>query len=802
VTRGAKVAAGAGGGLLILLLAWMAFTQWWLPERIRSELQASLDEHPRLIGEVGSVRLGWWPTSGSVRGTEIRAIDRQGQEHPFVAAERVDFSFRLRAFFNEIYDLQLTLVEPVIHYTDVHRWALRERPAEEEEPAEPTFAEMAAEWPSFLLRQLSVERGELHLDFQLESGLVQQQALQVQIEAENLSSRSALVDGQRGQVKIDGLVNEVGQVSLTATIAPFDEGMHTTLAVRTGEVDVVSFVHALGAWGVELQAGGVFIRQVADGEIEFDMDIVDGESSDFRFAGVLIDAAVDLSGRRRAEPFLEAPWARFDYRYREAENASEYSFDFKQPILRLREGDVNLFVGSDGEDETEEDSFFLIREITAQGATLDFGGAPEEAVRGIQLQSVDLLVRDLTNFSPLAEGRIGRVEINGRFAEGGELALAGEVQPFDEEITGWMQVMLKSVELHQLDLALRTAIGGPGQIGSFEAGQLVELQAAVAGEQGSFTEFDGHFVLEGLHVASSTPGLDVPVAGAESVGFEFLWDRELAALRIPLVRVQRPVLSLIDPEAPPEEENGEDDEEGPAPTRRMAAGIRDLIPFLVEEIAMDEGELFFLHQVEEDEIARIDVQELQLRAYNLTNRHHLAGGEPGEIAITGRPMGHAALDVRLSMDPLAEDISFDLVLQLVGLDLTTLNPYLQSYAYTKVKEGWFDLILELAANEGWVEGQARPFFREVDPFAPDEDAGLFDYIWEGITSLVARILERDDQIAARVPLSGPLDQPDADLWSTLGSLLRHAFVEALGFELERSPTREEVTPGRGQGERR
>jgi hypothetical protein len=43
-----------------------------------------------------------------------------------------------------------------------------------------------------------------------------------------------------------------------------------------------------------------------------------------------------------------------------------------------------------------------------------------------------------------------------------------------------------------------------------------------------------------------------------------------------------------------------------------------------------------------------------------------------------------------------------------------------------------------------------------------------------------------DRIAARIPISGTVSNPQTGVWAALGSALRNAFIEGLPAELEAS----------------
>ena len=67
-----------------------------------------------------------------------------------------------------------------------------------------------------------------------------------------------------------------------------------------------------------------------------------------------------------------------------------------------------------------------------------------------------------------------------------------------------------------------------------------------------------------------------------------------------------------------------------------------------------------------------------------------------------------------------------------------------------------------------------------------EEESLPGKLWEGLVEVVGEVLEDQDsdRIATRVPFSGSIENPEADIWSTVGGLLRNAFIEALRRGLE------------------
>jgi len=86
---------------------------------------------------------------------------------------------------------------------------------------------------------------------------------------------------------------------------------------------------------------------------------------------------------------------------------------------------------------------------------------------------------------------------------------------------------------------------------------------------------------------------------------------------------------------------------------------------------------------------------------------------------------------------------------------------------------------------GEVRGYVKPLFTDLSLRAADRD-DVTDRIWTRLAAAVLAVLEnpRTEQVAARIPLDGPLEDPDVGLLATVLSLLRNAAVRAFEPQLE------------------
>ena len=67
-------------------------------------------------------------------------------------------------------------------------------------------------------------------------------------------------------------------------------------------------------------------------------------------------------------------------------------------------------------------------------------------------------------------------------------------------------------------------------------------------------------------------------------------------------------------------------------------------------------------------------------------------------------------------------------------------------------------------------------------------------MWEGFLDFAANVLENPDadQVAARIPFTGTIKDPQTNLFATIASVLRNAFVSAFARSLEGSITLRDV----------
>lgn len=288
----------------------------------------------------------------------------------------------------------------------------------------------------------------------------------------------------------------------------------------------------------------------------------------------------------------------------------------------------------------------------------------------------------------------------------------------------------------------------------------------------------GAYALHGTTIVKRNIGREEPFLTLEtldlSIQWRALWDGSLVGEAV----LHRPKLNLV---------QGKGDSDS-----QLGRGInwpdevRQLFPFNFNRVEVFRGAVTFRAPgIDVDQA--LDLRELHAELRNLTNVEERDRQAFAEFEAQGKILGHAPLQLHGRLDPNEELPALDFNLELENADLVEVNPWLRAFLNVDAEQGTFSLYSELATAEGRFEGYVKPILEDATIFRLDEPASNpLQKVWEALVELAANIFENppEDQVATRIPLSGELDDPDADLLATFVNLARNAFVAAFSHAIE------------------
>lgn len=180
-------------------------------------------------------------------------------------------------------------------------------------------------------------------------------------------------------------------------------------------------------------------------------------------------------------------------------------------------------------------------------------------------------------------------------------------------------------------------------------------------------------------------------------------------------------------------------------------------------------------------IVDIEMNKAYMVAQNLNNSYDSTSQLPAKIK-GGASVYEGLLDFTLKLNPMADNPTFDMNLNIQNTNLVKLNDFFQAYAKVDVNKGMFGLYAEAAAKDGKFIGYIKPLINDLDVLGKeDREDNLLRKMWEGMVGTAGQVLknQEEDQVATKIKFEGTIDNPDTSLWDTIANVLRNAFVRAL-----------------------
>jgi hypothetical protein len=320
------------------------------------------------------------------------------------------------------------------------------------------------------------------------------------------------------------------------------------------------------------------------------------------------------------------------------------------------------------------------------------------------------------------------------------------------------------------------------------------------GYSGSIEDVDlnlwrGAYEVEGVRIVKTGGRVPTPFFSAAELDISIEWGALLDGALVTEIDLHRPQLNFVQAPSPKQKQL--------EPSSNWTEVVKDLAPFQINRFSIVNGEVHYRDFRSEPQVD-IYVQSLNATARNLSNSEDLSGSLVATFEGRALAMGSGRVRFDGKVDPYAKQPTFAFNLRLDGLDLRQLNAYLRAYGNVDVERGTFALDAELAASKGRFNGYIKPFIKELQVLRwNEEEESLPNKLWQGLVEAVGELLEdqKRDRIATKIPFSGSIKDPKADVWSTIGGLLRNAFIEALRRGLEGSIGLDGGKPKR-EGERK
>jgi hypothetical protein len=307
------------------------------------------------------------------------------------------------------------------------------------------------------------------------------------------------------------------------------------------------------------------------------------------------------------------------------------------------------------------------------------------------------------------------------------------------------------------------------------------------GYRGSIGDVDlallrGAYTIEDVRMDKETGKVPVPFFRAPEVDLSIEWRALFDGSLVGEVWFDRPELNFVSAPRDAADQSGAEGD--------WRKTVKDLFPVKINKITARDGTVHF-RNFASDPPVDVYLADVDATVRNLTNSEDLGGDMVAHAELRARALKNGRIAAKAAIDPYADRPTFDLDASATNIALADWNDFLRAYAGVDVQRGSLRLYAELEAKDGRFTGYLKPFLEDVDVLDVRQEMpeqGFFASLWEALVGGTAEVVQdqRDDRVATRIPISGAADAPQIGFWTTLGNVLRNAFIEAFVPALEHS----------------
>lgn len=217
-----------------------------------------------------------------------------------------------------------------------------------------------------------------------------------------------------------------------------------------------------------------------------------------------------------------------------------------------------------------------------------------------------------------------------------------------------------------------------------------------------------------------------------------------------------------------------------------AANNRSDLTLKLDRLSLADCELGYVNQAKQPPY-RAYLTGVELTVTNLSNQ--FANGL-ATAKLTGKFMGSGPTRAVAHFRPEKNGPDFDIDGAIENTEMTRMNDLLRAYGKFDVVAGKFSFYTQLKVQNGRVDGYVKPLFQDMDVYDKnqDKDKPVLKKLYEGVVGGVAKLLQNKprEEVATRVDISGPVENPKTSTWQVIGKLLENAFIRAIlpGFDRE------------------
>ncbi len=282
----------------------------------------------------------------------------------------------------------------------------------------------------------------------------------------------------------------------------------------------------------------------------------------------------------------------------------------------------------------------------------------------------------------------------------------------------------------------------------------------------------GAYRIDSLKLDKLNGDFPEPFFQVDAIDISIQWGALFKGSIVGEIVVEKPKLTFAVEPATGEVQTGEEND--------WTQTIKDLVPLQINRFEIVNGTIAYKDYTSDPKVD-VAFTEFNALATNLGNVNENNELLPSTINVTSNTSGNGKFKADMAINVLKQTPDFDLALELKDLELTYLKDFTKAYANFTFKEGTMYVSSEVAMKDGEYEGYVKPVLDSISVIDLKNDStGFWQKAWEVVIGGVLEVFENQpkDQFATKVPFSGTTEGNSVGLWSTVGSVMRNAFIEA------------------------
>jgi hypothetical protein len=300
---------------------------------------------------------------------------------------------------------------------------------------------------------------------------------------------------------------------------------------------------------------------------------------------------------------------------------------------------------------------------------------------------------------------------------------------------------------------------------------------------------------ESVHVTVFPPGYEIrqlqivekpggtwkrPLFGVERAAVSLYWRRLIRGQIASELRLDEPEIRITQHSEAPTEVKEQVEKRKPESASEVPAKLGAMIPARVERIEVRRGSFSF-RDADSKKQPGIALSRIEMAVENLATRPELTEGRPATASLSAVLGKSGDLSGFVSADLFAKQLNIAGNMALRGWQVKELYELEKANLDMQTPEGTLDLFTEFKVKNGTISGGVKPVLKNVEVRPTD------DNLWNNIKAWAADVsldlfsddVPGRDAVATVVPLQGKIDDPKAQVWPTVLSIVRNAFVQGI-----------------------